>query len=320
MRTASPGPGNGWRSTRWAGSPSSRPSSRTSSLKSQRSGSTSLRCMRSGRPPTLWWVLITCAPQPRRGALDHVGIERALGEELDRPVLLRLLLEHRDELGADDLPLLLRDPSTPASRSRKRSRASTTVSWSPRFARPARARPPRPRPRAADRGRPARRRGACPPRDGRAWRRPCCPRRPRARTACGRPPTCARMSATALREEALHAPAALQPRDPEEEVLEHAPPVGRVHDLGMELDQVERAASRGAPPRTRSSTCARRVTQLGAAAPAPRRRGSSRRGSASARRANSGEWLVEHERRGAVLGALGLRQRPPSSCAVAWKP
>ena len=34
------------------------PSSRTSSLKSSRSGSTSSRRMRSGRPPTLWWLLM----------------------------------------------------------------------------------------------------------------------------------------------------------------------------------------------------------------------------------------------------------------------
>ena len=33
---------------------------RTSSLNSCRSGSTSLNRIRSGRPPTLWWLLITC--------------------------------------------------------------------------------------------------------------------------------------------------------------------------------------------------------------------------------------------------------------------
>jgi hypothetical protein len=34
---------------------------RTSSLNSSRSGSTSFSFMCSGRPPTLWWLLMTCA-------------------------------------------------------------------------------------------------------------------------------------------------------------------------------------------------------------------------------------------------------------------
>jgi hypothetical protein len=50
--------------------------------------------MRAGRPPTLWW-------------LDHVGIERALREEIGAADLLGLLVEHVDEGGADDLALLL---------------------------------------------------------------------------------------------------------------------------------------------------------------------------------------------------------------------
>ena len=41
----------------------------------------------------------------RRGALDHVRVERPLRQELDRTELCRLLLEHRDELGADDAAL-----------------------------------------------------------------------------------------------------------------------------------------------------------------------------------------------------------------------
>ena len=58
MRTASPGPGNGWRQIRSSSMPSARPSCRTSSLKSCRSGSTRANRIRSGRPPTLWWLLI----------------------------------------------------------------------------------------------------------------------------------------------------------------------------------------------------------------------------------------------------------------------
>ena len=40
-------------------------------------------------------------------ALEDVGIDRSLTEELDALDLPRLLLEDGDELGADDLPLLL---------------------------------------------------------------------------------------------------------------------------------------------------------------------------------------------------------------------
>ena len=48
--------------------------------------------------------------------LDHVRVERALHEVPRVPELLRLLLEHADELLADDLALPLRARSTPASR------------------------------------------------------------------------------------------------------------------------------------------------------------------------------------------------------------
>ena len=41
------------------------------------------------------------------GALDDVGVERALGQEVDGADLGRLLLEDADELVADDLALLL---------------------------------------------------------------------------------------------------------------------------------------------------------------------------------------------------------------------
>src|SRR5687768_14166275 len=41
-------------------------------------------------------------------ALDHVGIERPLREEIDLAELLRLLLEHLDEDAADGLPFRFR--------------------------------------------------------------------------------------------------------------------------------------------------------------------------------------------------------------------
>ena len=44
-------------------------------------------------------------PAGERHALDHVGIERALGQELGAAELLRLRLEHVDEQLADGLAL-----------------------------------------------------------------------------------------------------------------------------------------------------------------------------------------------------------------------
>ena len=61
MRTASPGPGKGWRQTISSGRPSSSPTARTSSLNNCRSGSTSSKAMSSGSPPTLWWDLMLAA-------------------------------------------------------------------------------------------------------------------------------------------------------------------------------------------------------------------------------------------------------------------
>ena len=70
--------------------------------------------MRSGRPPTLWCdLIVTDGPPVKETDLDHVGIERALGEEFDRPAavggdLLGLALEGLDEQPADRLALELR--------------------------------------------------------------------------------------------------------------------------------------------------------------------------------------------------------------------
>ncbi len=65
--------------------------------------------MRSGRPPTLWWLLmVTEGPPGEADALDHVGIERALGQEFGAADLLRFRLEDVDEEPADGLALGLR--------------------------------------------------------------------------------------------------------------------------------------------------------------------------------------------------------------------
>ena len=56
-----------------------------------------LEAQRSGRPPTLWWILIVAAGPPLAAALDHVGIERALGQEAGAVDLARLVVEDVDE-------------------------------------------------------------------------------------------------------------------------------------------------------------------------------------------------------------------------------
>ena len=56
---------------------------RTSSLNRKRSGSTSLSAIFSGRPPTLWWLLILCAAWAfRRARFDHIRIDGALHQEI----------------------------------------------------------------------------------------------------------------------------------------------------------------------------------------------------------------------------------------------
>ena len=91
-----------------------------------RSGSTSSNFMSSGRPPTLWWVLIlTAALVSLRRALDHVRIERALGQEFERSARSPPPLRRRERIRP---PMIFRFSSgsvTPARRPRNRSVAST---------------------------------------------------------------------------------------------------------------------------------------------------------------------------------------------------
>ncbi len=87
--------------------PRASPAARTSSLKSSRSGSMSLSFMRSGRPPTLWWLLMT-ALGPRTLTLSMTsGVEGALNQVLGVLDAGGVLLEDFDEDAADDLALLL---------------------------------------------------------------------------------------------------------------------------------------------------------------------------------------------------------------------
>ena len=50
--------------------------------------------------------MVTLGPAAEGDGFDHIGIERALGQEIGTAQLLRLLLEHVDEQAADDLALL----------------------------------------------------------------------------------------------------------------------------------------------------------------------------------------------------------------------
>ena len=110
MRMASPGPGNGCRHTIASGRPRSAPSARTSSLNSVRSGSIE-RELQVVRQPAHVVVGLDVRGAGAAAGLHHVGVERALHQELDVPLgvdLARRRLEDPDELASDDLPLLLR--------------------------------------------------------------------------------------------------------------------------------------------------------------------------------------------------------------------
>jgi hypothetical protein len=55
-------------------------------------------------------LIVTDGPPEKRNAFDHIGIERALGEEIGATDLLGLFLEDLDEQPADGLALGFRDP------------------------------------------------------------------------------------------------------------------------------------------------------------------------------------------------------------------
>ena len=78
--------------------------------------------MRSGRPPTLWWLLIGAAGPDHRHALDDVRIERALRQEVE---LRRCSLAASSNTSMNSAPMILRFCSgsvTPASRAEEARR------------------------------------------------------------------------------------------------------------------------------------------------------------------------------------------------------
>ena len=111
MRMARPGPGNGWRPTKLAGRPSSRAERPHLVLEEFAQGLDQLHVHPLGQAADIVMRL----DRHRRAAgerhrFDHVGIERALGEERDlaAPVggdLVRLGFERLDEQPPDRLAL-----------------------------------------------------------------------------------------------------------------------------------------------------------------------------------------------------------------------
>ena len=63
--------------------------------------------MVSGRPPTLWWLLMTALGPLVGHGFDDVGVQGALGQVFRFGQLLGFFVEDVDEGVADDLALLL---------------------------------------------------------------------------------------------------------------------------------------------------------------------------------------------------------------------
>ena len=138
MRTAKPGPGKGWRCRTSSGMPRSRPILRTSSLNKSLSGSISLSFILSGRPPTLWWVLMVCdGPRTERDSITS-GYSVPCTSHSTLPSAFSMRCASSSKTAMNSLPMILRLVSgsvTPASLLRKRSVESTATRRSPRLSR-----------------------------------------------------------------------------------------------------------------------------------------------------------------------------------------
>ena len=134
MRIARPGPGNGWRATISSGRPSSRPTARTSSLNSSRSGSTSLNLRSSGSPPTLWWLLMFAVPEPPPDSTTSGYSVPCTRKSTSDPVSPTMSRTAPSNARMNSRPMILRLPSglvTPESASRNRSATSTVTRLAP---------------------------------------------------------------------------------------------------------------------------------------------------------------------------------------------
>ena len=130
-RTASPGPGKGCRHTNSSSSPSVVPTARTSSLNNSRNGSTKANFMRSGSPPTLWWLLMT-ADGPRT---DTLSITSGYNVPCARNATSPSARACSSNTSMNAAPMIFRFCSgsdTPSRRVRNRSTASANTRFNPR--------------------------------------------------------------------------------------------------------------------------------------------------------------------------------------------
>ena len=138
IRIPRPGPGNGCRFTISSGKPSSRPTARTSSLNSNRNGSTSWNSRSSGNPPTLWWLLMFAVPAPPPDSTTS-GYNVPCTKNSTAPTVsagssanTKPTARSNDRMNS--LPIAFRFASgsvTPASLDKKASRSSTVTSFAP---------------------------------------------------------------------------------------------------------------------------------------------------------------------------------------------
>jgi hypothetical protein len=109
QRMARPGPGKGWRPTKLLGQAEFAAERAHLVLEQFAQRLDQLHVHALGQAADIVVRLDgDRGPAGEGDALDHVGIERALREEIRAAELLRLLLEHLDEQPADGLALLLR--------------------------------------------------------------------------------------------------------------------------------------------------------------------------------------------------------------------
>ena len=224
----------------WRGSPSSTPSARTSSLNSSRSGSTSLRFIRSGKPPTLWWLLIV-AEGPWRHRLDDVRIERALRQE-PGAAEIRIFFASSSKTSMNSPPMILRFCSgsvTPASLVEEARAgvddAQIDLEGAAEDRRDLRALAGAKQAVVDEDARQPSRRSPCRT-SAAATAESTPPDRPQITRRVG--PTCSAMSATAS---STNEPSSSRraPQTPKQEVGQQLGAARRVHDLGMELHALE---------------------------------------------------------------------------------
>ena len=198
---------------------------------------------RSGRPPTLWWLLIFGAPVPPCRDLDHVGVERALDEELRRR---RACCASSSKTRMNSSPMILRLRSgsvTPASlleealarrrraieRDAEAASRNVSTTCSASFLRIMPVVDEHAGEPVADRLVHEQR------------RRPTSRRRPTGRRSTLPSPTCSRMRCDLLLDDRGRRPVGLAAAAVVEEVAQHVHAARRVHDLGVELHGVEAA-------------------------------------------------------------------------------